>query len=78
VPPRRRGPSPEELSGSEQVGLFVGNVCLSPLLGVVLYYVWRDRHPVRAAQACALTRWAVGLWVAFFLLAMIAGVLSEL
>jgi len=44
----------------------------------VLYFVWRDRHPDRAAQTCTLTRWAVGIWVAFILLAMLAGLLSEM
>ncbi len=70
--------SPEELSSTDRLGLFAGNLCLSPVLGIVLYFVWRDRQPVRAAQTCTLTKWAVGIWVAFILLAMVAGLLSEL
>ena len=66
------------LSSTDKLGIFAGNLCLSPVLGVVLYFVWRDRHPERAAQTCTLTRWAVGIWVGFILLAMLVGLLSEM
>lgn len=69
---------PRTLSSTDKLGIFAGNLCLSPVLGVVLYFVWRDRHPERAAQTCTLTRWAVGIWVAFILLAMLGGLLSEM
>jgi hypothetical protein len=70
--------SPDELSSTDRLGIFAGNLCLSPLLGIVLYFVWRDKQPVRAAQTCTLTKWAVGIWVVFVLLAMVAGLLSEM
>ena len=66
------------LSSTDKLGIFAGNLCLSPVLGVVLYFVWRDRHPERAAQTCTLTRWAVGIWVALIVLAMLGGLLSEM
>lgn len=76
--PPGSAPASDALSGSEQFGLFIGTFCLSPLLGVVLYYMWRERHPARARQACTLTRWAVALWVGFFVLGVMAGIVSEL
>ena len=83
VPRPARAPSPasapaQTLSSTDKLGIFAGNLCLSPVLGVVLYFVWRDRHPERAAQTCTLTRWAVGIWVGFILLAMVVGLLSEM
>jgi hypothetical protein len=69
---------PQTLSSTDKLGIFAGNLCLSPVLGAVLYFVWRDRHPERAAQTCTLTKLAVGIWVAFILLAMLVGLLSEM
>ena len=69
-------PAADELSTRDQRLLFVGNLCLSPMLGVVLWFLWRDQQPRRAQQVCTLTRWVVGLWAAFFVLAMLVSVLA--
>jgi len=47
--------SPEGLSREAQAGIFVGNICLSPLLGVILYFVWKDEKPQKASDVCSVT-----------------------
>jgi hypothetical protein len=71
-------PRADALGASDRVLLFLGNVCLSPILGAVLYFVWRDSRPTRARQVCTLTWWAVGVWGVFFLLMVLGAVASEL
>jgi len=46
---------PEGLSSEEKAGVCVGNICLSPLLGVILYFVWKDEKPQKASDVCSVT-----------------------
>jgi hypothetical protein len=56
----------------EKIRIFVGNVCLSPLLGTILYFVWKRDRPERAQPVCVLTWWATGVWVLLVTLFLIA------
>lgn len=57
------------LSTGEKVAIFFGNLCLSPLLGIILYFVWKNEKPQKSQQACTLTIWTFVLW--FVLVALI-------
>lgn len=65
---------PEELSGSDQALVFCGNICFSPILGIVLYLVWKDEKPHKAEQVCNLTIFATLAGIAIsFVFAMLRG-----
>ncbi|MFQ5649728.1 MAG: zinc-ribbon domain-containing protein [bacterium] len=66
------------LDSSDKTWIFLGNVCISPLLGVVLYFVWKDTKPEKSKDACTLTWWALGLWAALILIGVIAVAISEM
>ncbi|MBS3938267.1 MAG: hypothetical protein KGZ50_06815 [Peptococcaceae bacterium] len=53
----------------EKAGICVGNICLSPLLGTVLYFVWKDDKPAKADDVCMVTIASlfVGPLIAFIL-----------
>ena len=65
------GPRTATLSSNDKFLIFLGNVCLSPLLGAALYLVWKDAQPQKAQESCTLTWVAVALWVAFILGAIV-------
>lgn len=73
----RRGPRSidhvdEGLSGEEKVGICLGNICLSPLLGTILYFVWKDDKPKKADDVCTLTVYGfIGGIVLSFLFALL-------
>jgi len=63
--------SEQGLSGGEKAGICIGNICLSPLLGVILYYVWKDEKPKKANEVCGVTLLsaavvALGIVLSFF------------
>lgn len=58
----------EGLDTDEKAMLCLGNMCISPLLGIILYFVWKDEKPQKADDVCQVTIWAV-------LLGIILGVL---
>lgn len=63
----------EGLSREEQAGLCLGNICLSPLLGVILFFVWKDEKPQKASDVCAVTIFSV---IAPFLLALLLALMQ--
>lgn len=65
------------LKQDEKRWIFLGNVCLSPLLGLVLYLVWKDTQRGKAQEVCRLTWWALGVWGALFVLMVIASLFVE-
>jgi hypothetical protein len=68
VPPPAPEPSPPPADGGTGgVGpLGVVFFCI-PLVGAVMYFVWRDEQPAKARRACTLALWgmAVGLVLSF-------------
>jgi len=63
------------LSGEEKAGICIGNICLSPLLGIILYFVWKDEKPKKADDVCSVTIFAVILGT---VLAFLLGALGSL
>lgn len=59
------------LSSNDKVRLFFGNIFLSPLLGVILYFVWKDEKAQKASDVCSVTILAfVGTLLLVFVLAL--------
>jgi hypothetical protein len=48
----------DELTLASKIGIVVGEFVLTPLLGAVLYYVWRRQYP-RRARFANLSAWSV-------------------
>lgn len=71
----RPGPDMRGLDSGEQIGVFLGSLCVSPIVALVLYFVWREDKPRKAQEVCTLGWWVVGTWVVlyglFFLLAIL-------
>lgn len=71
------GPDMRGLDSGEQIGVFLGSLCVSPIVAVVLYFVWKDDKPQKAKEVCTLGWWVVGAWVGmyvvFFLIAILVG-----
>jgi uncharacterized membrane protein YvbJ len=57
--------------------IFLGNLCLSPILGLVLYLVWKDSHKAKAQEVCKLTWWTLAIWGGFIILVMLVAIISE-
>jgi len=53
----------DTLSSEDKALIFFGNVLISPILGLILYFVWKDTRPRRASEVCRVTWWGIGLWV---------------
>jgi hypothetical protein len=67
--------SDEGLDSGEKAGICIGNICLSPILGVVLYFVWKNDKPKKADDVCGVTIFSV---VAAFILSLIFGVFRSM
>ena len=52
--------------------IFVGNVLLSPLLGLFIYLFWKEKQPKKAAEVLSLAWWSLAAWLFFILLVVIA------
>jgi len=75
------GAPPGGLKGQDKTLIFLGNLCISPVLGLALYLIWRDKKPLEARQTCALTWWSLGAWaillLLFVALAVVLGLLEK-
>lgn len=52
----------------EKLAIFFCNLLFSPLVGIILYYAWKDDKPRKAEEVIPLTGYALAAWVAIFLL----------
>jgi hypothetical protein len=57
--------------------IFLGNLCLSPVLGLALYLVWKSSHPAKAEDTCKLTWWAVAVWGILIVLGILVTLVAE-
>lgn len=53
----------EGLEGGEKALLCLGNLCISPLLGIILYFVWKDDKPKKSEDACTVTILGAVAWI---------------
>ncbi len=66
-----------ELSQAQKRWLFVGNVLLSPLLGLILFVVWRKKYKVKSQQALNLTWWSLAAWLLVLVILVFGMILLE-
>lgn len=66
------------LNSGERAGIFIGNLCITPLLGLILYLVWKEQSPTRAKQTCNLTLISLAVWIVIYGVLMAMGVLASI
>ena len=80
TPPENRasGPGPEGagLEGGEKVAILAGNVCFTPLLGIILFFVWQGKKPKKSSQVCTLTWISLAIWVVIFIVSFLLGLMG--
>jgi len=57
--------------------LFVGNIVLSPLLGVCLFFVWKGKYPIKARQTLNLAWWSLAAWLGLLLVIVVGMIFME-
>jgi len=76
--PQQSIPAPAAgLKQDEKRWIFLGNLCFSPVLGLILYLVWKDSQKGKAQDACRLTWWAVGIWGILLVIMVLAAIIAE-
>ena len=68
APPPGGGARPPGDVGALGVVFF----CL-PLVGAIMYFVWRDEQPAKARRACTLALWGLGAGILLRMLMAMAG-----
>lgn len=66
------------LSSGEKAGIFLGNLCITPLLGLILYLVWKDQSPIKAKETCNLTLISLGVAVVLYGILFALGIFGSL
>jgi uncharacterized membrane protein len=52
--------------------------CCFPVVGIILYFMWKDEKPQSAGLVC---KWMIGgviVWVVFYIMAFLFGILGSL
>lgn len=52
--------------------------CCFPVVGIILYFLWKDEKPQSASLVC---KWMIGgiiIWIIFYVLAFVLGMLGSL
>ncbi|MEZ4884477.1 MAG: serine/threonine-protein kinase [Chitinophagales bacterium] len=57
--------------------LFVGNIVLSPLLGVLLFFIWKGKYPLKARQTLNLAWWSLAAWLGLLLVIVVGMIFME-
>jgi uncharacterized membrane protein YvbJ len=68
--------SGESLNPNERLLITLGNFCVSPILGIILYFVWKDKKPQKSKQVGKITLWVFGIWAVFAILYAFVTVLT--
>jgi hypothetical protein len=75
-PPPPYVPAPDQSEGAPRGGevgaLGVVYFCL-PLVGAIMYFVWRDDQPAKAKRACTLALWGMAVGIGLSILMEIGG-----
>ena len=72
---RGSGKGSNLLSKSQKRWLFLGNLLLSPILGVILYFAWKRKYVRKAGQALGIAWWSLAAWLAL-LLSVVLGMIA--
>jgi hypothetical protein len=70
-------PRNEGLDSGERIAVILGSLCISPIVAVVLYFVWKNDKPQKASEVCTIGWWVVGGMVALYTLFFLVAVLSS-
>ena len=62
----------DTLKASHKNIIFVGNVLFSPLFGLGIYFLWKNKQPNKAIEVLSLAWWSLAAWLFFILLVVIA------
>jgi hypothetical protein len=75
-PPLPSVPAPDRIEGAPHGGevgaLGVVYFCL-PIVGAIMYFVWRDDQPAKAKRACTLALWGMAVGIGLRILMVLAG-----
>ena len=75
-PPPPTEPEREKGAGAPGGGdvgaLGVAFFCL-PLVGAIMYFVWRDDQPAKAKRACTLALWGMAVGIGLRIMMVLAG-----
>ena len=80
-PPRsgyQPGPDMAGLDSGERIAVILGSLCISPIVAVVLYFVWKNEKPQKAQEVCTIGWWVVGGMVALYTLFFLIAVLTSI
>ncbi len=50
--------------------------CCFPLVGLILFLIWKDQKPKTAKAAGVGALVGVGIWIAFYLISFVGGILA--
>ena len=68
-----------ELKGDvPNIGINILSFCLLPMLGIVMYFVWKNKKPRAAKSALIWALASIGLTIIFYLVVILVGIYSEL
>lgn len=57
--------------------MFVANILLSPLLGVLLFFVWRKWKPLKSNESLNIAWWSLAAWLVVLLILVIGMIAKE-
>lgn len=67
-------PMQEEKSAQQPVqdkaniGINIITFCFMPLLGIIMYFVWKGEKPIAAKSALMWGLIAIGVWIVFYII----------
>ena len=64
------------LDSNERLLIILGNFCISPILGLILYFLWKDKKPQKSREVGKITLWVFGIWAVFAILYAFVTVLT--
>lgn len=62
----------------ESSGLLKATVCCFPIVGIILYFIWKNEKPKSAKSVCTWAIVGTALSVIVYVLAVVLGVMSEM
>ena len=65
------------LTPQQRKQMFLANIVFSPLVGVILFFVWRKRKPLKSSDALNVAWWSLAAWLVVLLLLVIWMIANE-
>lgn len=67
----------DELTTAQRRFIIIGNILLSPLLGILLFFYWKNSFPNKANQTGNIAWWSLAGWLTVLLLIVVGMILWE-